>query len=103
VGKETYPGPKQIGRLIKGNVLEKDYLILESEKLPDKCILLLERYVEDGNKVLEMPSIFEIQNYCSKQLGLLPEALKSLDVESVLFPVVLSQKIKSLGYPHDPS
>jgi nicotinate phosphoribosyltransferase len=102
-GKETYPGPKQIGRLIKGNVLEKDYLILESEKLPDKCILLLKRYVEDGNKVLEMPSIFEIQNYCSKQLGLLPEALKSLDVESVLFPVVLSQKIKSLGYPHDPS
>jgi nicotinate phosphoribosyltransferase len=103
VGKETYPGPKQIGRSIEGNVLEKDYLILDSEKAPDKCILLLKRYVENGNKVLEMPSIFEIQGYCLKQLELLPEALKSLDVEPVIFPVVLSQKIKSLGYLHDPS
>jgi hypothetical protein len=50
-----------------------------------------------------MPSIFEIQGYCLKQLELLPEALKSLDVEPVIFPVVLSQKIKSLGYLHDPS
>jgi nicotinate phosphoribosyltransferase len=101
-GKETYPGPKQIGRFIEDNILEKDYLILENEKPPDKCILLLKKYVEDGNKILEMPSIFEIQEYASKQLELLPTPMKSLDLEPVLFPVVLSQKIKSLGYPHDP-
>jgi hypothetical protein len=45
-----------------------------------------------------MPSIFEIQDYCSKQLELLPTALKSLDVEPVVFPVVISQKIKSLRH-----
>jgi nicotinate phosphoribosyltransferase len=38
VGKETYPGHKQVGRFIEINVLEKGYLILE--------------YVKDGNKVL---------------------------------------------------
>jgi hypothetical protein len=80
-----------------------DYLILEDEKPPDKCTLLLKKYVDGGNKVLEMPSIFEIQKYTLKQLELLPTALKSLDVEPALFPVMLSQKLKSLGYPTDPS
>jgi nicotinate phosphoribosyltransferase len=103
VGKETYPGPKQVGRFIENNVLKMDYLILEDEKPPDNCILLLRKYVDGGNKVLEMPSIFEIQNYTSKQLELLPTALKSLDAEPSLFPVMLSQKLKSLGYPSDPS
>jgi nicotinate phosphoribosyltransferase len=103
VGKETYPGPKQVGRFIENNVLKMDYLILEDEKPPDKCILLLKKYVDGGNKVLEMPSIFEIQKYTLKQLELLPTALKSLDVEPALFPVMLSQKLKSLGYPTDPS
>jgi nicotinate phosphoribosyltransferase len=102
VGKETYPGPKQVGRFIENNVLKMDYLILEDEKPPDKCILLLKKYVHGGNKVLEMPSIFEIQKYTLKQLELLPTALKSLDVEPALFPVLLSQKLKSLGYPSDP-
>jgi nicotinate phosphoribosyltransferase len=103
VDKETYPGPKQVARFIKDNVLEKDYLILENEKPPDNCILLLKEYLDDGNKVIEMPSIFEIQKYSSKQLELLPAALKSLDEKPVIFPVVLSQKLESLGYPRDPS
>jgi len=79
------------------------FFFLENEKSSDKCILLLKKYVEDGNIVLEMPSIFEIQDYSSKQLEFLPTALKSLDVEPVLFPVELSQKIKFLGYLRDPS
>ena len=97
VGKETYPGPKQIGRLIRDNVLEKDYLILENEKPPDRCVLLLKEYIDDGKRVLEMPSIVETQEYCSKQLDLLPTAMKSLDAEAGSCPVVISQKIKSLG------
>lgn len=99
VGKETYPGPKQVGRLIEDNVLERDYLILENERPPNKCVLLLKKYLEDGNSVIETPSIFEIQDYCSKQLELLPTTLKSLHAEPVAFPVVISQKIKSLGHP----
>ena len=97
VGKETYPGPKQIARLIRDNVLEKDYLILENEKPPDGCVLLLKEYIDDGKRVLEMPSIVETQEYCSKQLDLLPMAVKSLDAEAGSCPVVISQKIKSLG------
>lgn len=97
VGKETYPGPKQIARLIRDNVLEKDYLILENEKPPDRCVLLLKEYIDDGKRVLEMPSIVETQEYCSKQLDLLPMAVKSLDAEAGSCPVVISQKIKSLG------
>lgn len=103
VDKETYPGPKQVCRFIEDNVLQKDILILDDEKPPDKSILLLKKYVEQGNKVFEMPTIFAIQEYSSKQLELLPTALKSLDVERALFPVVLSQKLKSLAYPRDPS
>jgi nicotinate phosphoribosyltransferase len=103
VDKETYPGPKQVCRIIKDYTLEKDILILDDEKPPDKSILLLKKYVEDGNKVFEMPTIFAIQKYSSKQLELLPTALKSLNVERALFPVVLSQKLKSLGYPRDTS
>lgn len=57
VGKETCPGPKEVGRFIEHDVLEKDYLILENKKPLDKSILLLKKYVNDGNKVLEMPSI----------------------------------------------
>jgi nicotinate phosphoribosyltransferase len=103
VDKETYPGPKQVCRIIEDNALQKDILILEDEKPPDKSILLLKKYVEEGNKVFEMPTIFAIQEYTSKQLELLPTALKSLDVERALFPVVLSQKLKSLEYTREPS
>jgi nicotinate phosphoribosyltransferase len=103
VGKETYPGPKQVSRFIENSVLKKDYLILENENPSDGCILLLKKYLGDGNRVLDMPTIFEIQKYCLYQLELLPIVLKSLDRDPFLFPVVVSQKIKSLGHLRDPS
>jgi hypothetical protein len=36
------------------------------------------------------------------QRELLPTALKSRDVEPILFPIMLSQKTKSIDYPCDP-
>jgi nicotinate phosphoribosyltransferase len=102
-GKKTYPGPKQICRFIKGTLLKKDYLIIDSEEdPPDKSIPLLRQYVKDGNILFEMPSVFDIQNYHSEQLELLPSSLKSLDVEPFLFPVVLSQRIKSIAHRCNP-
>jgi nicotinate phosphoribosyltransferase len=103
-GKKTYPGPKQICRFIEDKILKKDYLIIESEEdPPDKSIPLLKKYVEDGNKLFKMPSIFDIQKYHLEQLELLPSFLKSLDVEPILFPIAFSQKIKSMAHLRNPS
>lgn len=104
IGKETYPGPKQICRFIENKEFKKDYLIIENEEEPpDNSIPLLKKYIDKGNKIFKMPSIFDIQNYFFEQMKFLPPVLKSLEVEPIIYPVAFSQKIKSISHQSNPS
>lgn len=97
-GKRTYPGPKQIYRIVADNKIIRDWLILEDEPPPcdDLGVLLLRKVFEEGRLLLKLPSIKEIQSYHFEQMTLLPRQYKDLDFEPKTFPVIYSTKLKMI-------
>lgn len=97
-GKKTYPGPKQIYRIIKHNVIKKDVIALEDEKgiLDDSAIPLLKKFLDNRRILCKMPSIEEIQRYHLQQLNLLPAEFKDLDFVPEESPVRYSEKLKDI-------
>jgi nicotinate phosphoribosyltransferase len=98
-GKKTYPGPKQIYRIIEQDGLIKtDLITLEEEQSPDHSVPLLVKYVNNG--MLEdsslLPSLDEIQKFHQEQMKILPDEYKRLDITAEKFPVVFSDKVEAL-------
>lgn len=99
-GKETYPGPKQIQRITENGKIKKDVIILEGEKeiRGDPGVPLLRKLFDKGNLLCEMPSLWDIQRYCFQQIELLPTRFKDLDFAPGEFPVMYSDKLKSIAH-----
>ncbi|MGB8172529.1 MAG: nicotinate phosphoribosyltransferase [Nitrososphaeraceae archaeon] len=97
-GKETYPGPKQIFRIMENKKIKKDFLKLEDEKQSrnDIGVPLLKKLFEGGKLLSKMPSIKEIQRYHLQQIDSLPTQFIDLDFEPKEFPVVYSKKLKTI-------
>jgi nicotinate phosphoribosyltransferase len=98
-GKRTYPGPKQIQRTIKNEKIVEDIIVLENEKetSPGLGAPLLRKILDNGSLVYEMPSIEEIQQYCSEQIKLLPDQFKDLDYVPKEYPVRFSQELNTMS------
>ena len=76
-GKQTYPGKKQVYRILEEDgTYEKDILALESENVPG--IPLLEQVVENGKRVTPRRELKEIRKYCLEQMTKMPEHAKRL-------------------------
>jgi nicotinate phosphoribosyltransferase len=97
-GKKTYPGPKQILRIIKNDKIKKDILALEGEKeiLDGPGVPLLVKLFDKGKLLRKLPSIVEIQRYHIQQLNLLPTKFKSLEFLPERFPITFSKKLKAI-------
>ena len=97
-GKETYPGPKQIFRIMKNNNIKKDWLRLEDEKPThnDVGVPLLRKLFEGGKLLCKLPSIKEIRRYHFQQIDSLPTQFNDLDFEPREFPVMYSRKLKTI-------
>lgn len=96
-GKKTYPGPKQIHRTLENGLIRRDLIALENEKeIPADSIPLLKKFVEDGELLIKIPSIKEIQEFHLQQVRILPS--QYLDLESIpeIYPVVFSEKLEDL-------
>jgi nicotinate phosphoribosyltransferase len=92
-GKENYPGPKQVHRLIRNNTLITDILTLDDEEMSWSSPML-KQYIKGGTIVERLPSIFEISSWCRNQVSILPERFRKLDRVPDSFPVVISDKLK---------
>jgi nicotinate phosphoribosyltransferase len=92
-GKENYPGPKQVHRLIRNNTLITDILTLNDEEM-SWSNPMLKQYIKGGMIVERLPSIFEISSWCRNQVSILPERFRKLDCVPDSFPVVVSDKLK---------
>jgi nicotinate phosphoribosyltransferase len=103
-GKETYPGPKQIQRIIENKKIKKDVIILECEKeSPNGLgVPLLRKLFDKGKLLCRMPSIEEIQRYYFQQIDLLPSRFKDLDFVTREFPVIYSEKLKTVAQEFKP-
>ena len=103
-GKETYPGPKQIFRIMENKKIKKDFLKLEDEKQSrnDIGVPLLKKLFEGGKLLSKMPSIKEIQRYHLQQIDSLPTQFIDLDFEPKEFPVKYSKKLKTIKQEFKP-
>ena len=96
-GKKTYPGAKQIHRIIENNIIKEDVIALEDEKKISghMCVPLLRKFLDNGKILCKMPSIDEIQRYHCQQVNLLPPKFKDLDFVPEVFPVIYSEKLEA--------
>lgn len=94
-GKITYPGKKQIFRVLDkcGHYL-KDVLALEGEKLEGKR--LLTKVMENGKPMnFSYPSLEKIRSFAKDNVNSLPDRYKKLEGKAV-YPVYLSSGLKEM-------
>ncbi|MGB7662471.1 MAG: nicotinate phosphoribosyltransferase [Nitrososphaeraceae archaeon] len=102
-GKQTYPGPKQIYRILKKEknngttCIKQDIISLTNESnISEKSSPLLLKYVEGGNLIRQLPLIASIQKYHLDQLKILPKRFKILDFVPDKFPVTYSKTLQTV-------
>ena len=98
-GKKTYPGPKQIHRILENNLIKVDLITLEDEVTDNNninSIPLLRKYIEHGKFLEEKPLIQTIQRFHLQQLSTLPSKFKNLEHVPETFPVKFSKKLVTL-------
>jgi len=96
-GKVSYPGPKQILRIIRDGLIKMDLVSLDNEKnIPKGSIPLLKKYVDNGNIVTKLPTLQEIREIHLQQQLLLPRNLRLLNVTHRTSPVTLSNKLSTM-------
>ena len=92
-GKENFPGPKQVHRLIRDHTLVTDLVTLDDEKVSGSYPML-KKYIEDGKVTETLPTIFEIRKWCRNQVSVLPEQFRMLDYVPESLPVAISEKLR---------
>ncbi|HET7148453.1 MAG TPA: nicotinate phosphoribosyltransferase [Candidatus Nitrosopolaris sp.] len=93
--KKTYPGPKQIYRILENGLIKSDFIALENEeKLPVDSIPVLQKILNKG-VLPKMPSIKEIQRFHLHQIKTLPPRFLDLDFVPESFPVFYSKQLET--------
>jgi nicotinate phosphoribosyltransferase len=94
-GKQTYPGPKQVFRILRGGKIERDILTLQGDII-DGARPLLIQYINQGRLIQELPSLKDIQAICKDQVKTLPDSYIDLRLEPQASPLVISDKLKQI-------
>ncbi len=109
-GKATLPHRKQIFRqLCTRGYFSGDWLCGASESAPEGAgepHSLLQKYVQNGEILGELPDVFQIKEYAREQISKLPAALKRLDTTEpyrVEYSPHLRQVQGQLGETHEGS
>jgi nicotinate phosphoribosyltransferase len=84
-GKSTYPGRKQVWRVIRDGIAVEDVLGLEGIQPPADAQPLLREVMKRGVRV-SRPSLNEVRDRCRQQLATLPRDLTQL-IDGKKFPV----------------
>jgi nicotinate phosphoribosyltransferase len=94
--KATYPGKKQIYRLINndGNFL-KDIVGMEDDHITQNHLALLIKIIEKGELKFKIPDLETFQKSFKKNLKHLPRIYQNLD-NPTYYPIEYSSKLKKL-------
>lgn len=90
--KATYPGCKQIFRNLKTG---QDRLVLATELAQFDEILLLEKVMANGKRLMPEETLATIRQRTQQNVAQLPEAVKRLDRPDP-YPVVISEALQQL-------
>ena len=75
-GKATFPYRRQIFRRYSGELMEEDIVVRHDQ--PEEGEPLVEKVLEGGRAVAELPSLGEIRDRLSEDIGRLPPPLRDL-------------------------
>ncbi len=92
-GKETWPGPKQVWRIMAGDRALHDVVAAADEPPPAAALPLLEAVMRDGRRLQPSPSLHALQQQCRQALTALPPEILALDAAG-RFPVVVSDRLE---------
>jgi nicotinate phosphoribosyltransferase len=94
--KATYPGKKQVYRLLdSSSKFIKDIIGLENDQISEKHIELLTPIFEKGKLIYHSPSMEDIRNYFQKNFKSLDEKFTSFD-QPQTYPVAYSLNLTTL-------
>ena len=92
IGKETYPGKKQVFRIKEDGKLKEDIVGLDNENLGEPQLVEVFR---DGELVYKRKSLDEIKSYISEQIKELPGEMLAVD-KDYSYTVNISVKLIKL-------
>jgi nicotinate phosphoribosyltransferase len=91
-GKLSFPGRKQVYRFLHNDFYSHDEICFFDQSAPTSGHPLLEKYVENGKMIKELPDLEAIRKLAHQQMGKLSEPYWRIsEVED--YPVILSQKL----------
>ncbi|MFH0853054.1 MAG: nicotinate phosphoribosyltransferase [bacterium] len=91
-GKKSWPGKKQVFRIIKKGKYLKDIIGLETENFKNP---LLQRYMKQGKIIKKLPSVQSIRKLVFEQIKKLPPKYLRID-KTFPYKVEYSARLKSL-------
>jgi nicotinate phosphoribosyltransferase len=96
-GKTTYPAPKQVFRILRDGIIDRDVLTVEGDTV-DQGISLLLQYMDTGKVIRALPSLKSIRSKHREGLKALPAALREIhsESESSSTIVVIGKKLKQI-------
>lgn len=99
-GKQTWPGRKQVFREREPDgEMRGDCIALADEAMPGEGLLC--EVMRDGHRVLELPQLSAIRDYCRARLGELPSAVRTLAEGESHYGVRVSPRIEALAVSLD--
>jgi nicotinate phosphoribosyltransferase len=93
-GKQTWPGPKQVWRLVRDGRAVGDLIAGAGEAAPAGAVPLLEPAMQRGRRVGPDTPLAALQDRCRERLAILPDELKALD-RQVGYPVRISDALEA--------
>ena len=94
--KITYPGKKQIYRIYdKQGEFKEDLLMLDEEPAPSNSEALLLPVMKNGDLIMDLPDIHNVQKFYMENIMQLPDHFKKLE-ETHIFQLKISDKLGEL-------
>ncbi|MFA6392214.1 MAG: hypothetical protein WCW66_05740 [Patescibacteria group bacterium] len=93
IGKESYPGRKQVFRVYEDGKISRDIIGLDGENLGKP---LLEKIIENGKVVAKIPTIEDTKMLLKSEVLTLPESFKTIRSKGNLYKINISDKLKIL-------
>jgi nicotinate phosphoribosyltransferase len=92
-GKATWPGRKQVWRVLRGGVASGDVVALEEERPPSSARPLLQMVMRSGQRLSTDLSLAQLRDQCRARIAELPGPLHRIDLTAP-YPVEPSDRLQ---------
>jgi nicotinate phosphoribosyltransferase len=99
--KHTWPGPKQVWRVMRGGSAERDVIAGEDEPPVGGGIPLLDEVMRGGRRVQPSPPLAQMRERCRRALDTLPPSIRAI-AASARFPVEVSARLEDARLKAEP-